>query len=557
MAVITSYYEGSVLYNRKVSYDQIVGIDNSVSFNNIKPRGFYTIGDPAYSSVTNNLPIDIEPKATLTTSKYPTFFDDYYYRVHVNPNVLDLGNMLSSQSRNVEVWSAYFIDNTLTSITQNATDGITMLEPIAVPTVFNPLESRIYVFNITTNGPPILDADFMFNFASESVDLNVIGRRVVIWPFIPETGAKEGLNWKTDVIGCFSSEQRIALREAPRQSFSYEFLLDNSQFSRAKAITSQWAHRVYGIPVWSEISKIEATVSAGSSFIPFDTTYADYRDYDLVILWSSDTLQEALEINTVIPTGVNLKLPLISSWTNFYIAPLRFARTPSGIEFNRTSNKYIGASSKFEITQNKALPNEGSFPMYRGKVILTDRSAVVGGITERITRTVDTFDNGSGLIEIDIQNNWVRHLQEISFVKTTRQSIWQLRQWIHARRGKQKSFWLPSWNNDLEVVQTVSSAATAITVKPISYSLFYTVKDIMIKLLNGAEIYLRIMSASTDINGNEVLALSTSVGYDFNTTDVDFICFMSHCRLDTDQITINHIDNNHIETSIIVMETPE
>ncbi|MCD8533938.1 MAG: DUF1549 domain-containing protein, partial [Verrucomicrobia bacterium] len=104
----------------------------------------------------------------------------------------------------------------------------------------------------------------------------------------------------------------------------------------------------------------------------------------------------ALEITTVTPTGVNLKLPLETNWPKCYAAPLRFARTFSGIDYKRSSNRYIIASGVFEVTQNKDLGDEGAYPVYRGKPVLTDRSAVVSDLSERIARTIDIFDNGSG-----------------------------------------------------------------------------------------------------------------------------------------------------------------
>ena len=557
MAVVTTYGVMNFIFNSHPLYDSYPLVGNGLFSDNGWPRDFYLSSEPKYVTVTNNLPIDVEPRLTITSKKQTSFYDDYYNRIHVNPSKLDMGNMLSSQIQNVEVWSAYSVNKLLSSIDQQNTDGILITEPAAAPTIFKPMESRIYTFNISTNGPPLLDADYTFNFPSEPSLLQVIGRRVVIWPFIPETGAEEVMQWKTDILGSFNNEQRIALREAPRQSLSYEFLLDNSQFSRAKAIATQWAHRVYGIAVWSEISKVESTLPIGTTFVPFDTSNSDYRDNDLILMWSSDSVVEALEITTVLGNGVNLKLPLSSTWSNFYVAPLRFARALSGIEFSRTSNKYIGASARFEITTNKDLGNEGTFPTYRGKVVLMDRSAIVGGITERIARSVDTFDNGSGPIEIDIQTNWVRHLQGIAFVKNTKASIWNLRRWIHARRGRQKSFWLPSWNLDIEIVQSVSTSTTTLTILPINYSLFYSVKDILILLKNGTVIFLRAMSATVDTSDNELLALSTPVGYTFDPTDIELSCFMSHCRLDTDQITFKHINHNLIESSIVVMETPE
>jgi len=559
MAVVTTYALVDFDARKQPRPNEVAGITDPFFADQSYPNRWPMLDTEALGKVdvTDNLPIDLEPKAAVSSWHMPTFLDDYYFRVHVKPGVIALGNLLSAQVRTVEVWSAYLGPKLLSSIAQSGTEGITFTQPVAPPTYFAALESRTYTVSISTNGPPIVDAIYSFHFPSETPTLSITGRRVVLWPFVPDTGYDETMEWKTDLLDSFNNEQRLALREAPRQTFSHEFLLDEQQFSRAKAIGTQWAHNVYGIAVWDEVTPLLNGLTAGSSFIAFDTANADYRDDDLIMLWASDTNLAALEITTVTPTGVNLKLPLDKNWPKCYIAPLRFARTLSGVEYSRAANKYITAKAQFLVTQNKDLGDNGSFPTYRGKPVMTDRSAVVGDLSEKIVRTIDMFDNGSGPIQIDIASNWVRFMQTISFIKNNKADVWKLRKWIHARRGKQRAFWLPSWNRDLVILQNVASTASSITVSPIGYPLYYTVKDIMIQLLNGTRIFARVTSGSTDNDGNEALSLSAQIGTTFATTDIDFVCFMSHVRFDTDLVTFNHRDVGQVSTSIALAETPE
>ena len=559
MAVFTTYALVDFDARKQPQPNEVAGITDPFFADQSYPNRWPMLDTEALGKVdvTDNLPIDLEPKAAVSSWRMPTFLDDYYFRVHVKPGVIALGNLLSAQVRTVEVWSAYLGPKLLSSISQSGTEGITFTQPVAPPTYFAALESRTYTVSISTNGPPIVDTIYSFHFPSETPTLSITGRRVVLWPFVPDTGYDETMEWKTDLLDSFNNEQRLALREAPRQTFSHKFLLDEQQFSRAKAISTQWAHRVYGIAVWDEVTPLLNGLTAGSSFIAFDTANADYRDDDLIMLWASDTNLAALEITTVTPTGVNLKLPLDKDWSKCYIAPLRFARTLSGVEYSRAANKYITAKAQFLVTQNKDLGDNGSFPTYRGKPVMTDRSAVVGDLSEKIVRTIDMFDNGSGPIQIDIASNWVRFMQTISFIKNNKADVWKLRKWIHARRGKQRAFWLPSWNRDLVILQDVASTASSITVSPIGYPLYYTVKDIMIRLLDGTRIFARVTSGSTDNDGNEALSLSAQIGTAFATTDIDFVCFMSHVRFDTDLVTFNHRDVGQVSTSIALAETPE
>lgn len=138
-----------------------------------------------------------------------------------------------------------------------------------------------------------------------------------------------------------------------------------------------------------------------------------------------------------------------------------------------------------------------------------------------------------------------------------RAEVWRMRKWLHARRGKQRTFWLPGWNRDLILLENVGSAATSITVRPIGYPLYYGTTDIMVQLNNGTLLFNRVLSAATDPSGNEVLAMSASFGVAFNVADINLVCFMKHVRLDTDNADINHDYAGRASCTVAVVEVPE
>jgi hypothetical protein len=506
---------------------------------------------------TDNTPISLLPSSLIVTrGKSHSFVDDYYNRIHILPSSIALGNLLSTQIRDIELWNAYFTPQLLSSLVGSGTDGITISEPISSPTTFASLESRIYNLNISINGSPVINAVYTFNFPLEDATLTVTGRRVVVWPFIPQTQHSETMEWLTDIIASFNNEQRLALRSEPRQSFTYEFQMDERQFSRAKAICTQWAHRVYAIAVWSEATYVGA-LSAGATVVFLDTAYADYREDYIFMIWESDTKFEAIENLEVLADRINLKLPLENAYTNAYVAPLRFARTLQGMEFRRRSDAYAIARGTFLVTQNADLGASIGYDTYKSKDVIPDRTILVNDLREKISRHIDMFDNGSGPIEIEIKNNWVNNIQTITFDTITRAERWAARQWIHSRRGKQKGFWLPTWNTDLVSVVNVNAASTFLTCLPIGYPLYYGVKDIMIQRTNGVKLYNRILSASTDGSGNELLNLENPVGEDLTVADIEYICFMSHVRFNTDRIDVRHSYAGRATMSIPVIETPE
>ena len=508
------------------------------------------------SQVTNNLPIQIRPSAVLQNShRYGSFYDDYYNRIHVTPRSIEIGNLLSNQIRTVEIWSAYPTPQTLNTITSIGATGITFGAVARVPITFGALQSTEYEIDVSINGPPVISANYTLQFTNDSIRLDLSGRRIVVWPFMPQTRHRESLEWQTDIIGAFSSEQRLALRAAPRQSFSYTFQLDNQQFSRAKAILNQWAHRVFGIPVWSSLTKV-GRLESGATQILLDTAYADYRVDDVLLIWQSDSEFIAAETQAILADRIELKIPLSVSFENAYVAPMRFARTLNGVNFRRNSNPYIVANGEFSVTQNKSV-SASNYPTYRGKDVLPNRTVIASSLRETIRRDVDVFDNDSGQIEVDITTDYPYFSQVITFDTLDRQQRWQARQWLDSLRGRQKSFWLPSWNNDFKLLADANQSNNTLRCAAIGYSIYYDVTDILIRNKNGDTRYNRILSASLDSNGDEILLLENPIGIDLSPTNIDLICFMSHVRLNADRVQINHGDSGRATASIAVTEIPQ
>jgi hypothetical protein len=84
---------------------------------------------------------------------------------------------MSVQTCEVEVWNAWFKPNALTDIGATQAEGMTLAGPVAPPTTFGPLESRLYVLSVTPNGPPVVNTAFRFEFDLDAPVLRAIGRR--------------------------------------------------------------------------------------------------------------------------------------------------------------------------------------------------------------------------------------------------------------------------------------------------------------------------------------------------------------------------------------------
>ena len=78
--------------------------------------------------------VSVPAQMAIVGVKLNSYLQDYYFRVHVRPSRIDLGNLLSSQTRQVEVWNAHLTSKLLASITRERVEGFVLSEPVATPT---------------------------------------------------------------------------------------------------------------------------------------------------------------------------------------------------------------------------------------------------------------------------------------------------------------------------------------------------------------------------------------------------------------------------------------
>lgn len=516
----------------------------------------FHVTTPVAGTTTHHLPIS-ETTQQVSGALIKSFQYDYYYRIHINPAIISLGNVLSRQTREIEVWNAYTESRVLTSISESSADGVKLNQPDSTPLPFNALQAFTYSVQIAVNGPPVINAAYLFNFTSERLVLTITGRRVVVWPYVPQQSFREVLEWKTDVLPAYKQEQRLALRQAPRQTLMYDYQLTPSQFSQAKAIASQWSHRVYGVPVWAELTQY-GPIAGNPSTLSFDTRYADYREEDVLLVWDNDKHYEAVEMTTKTDSMVNLKHPLAKDYTHAFVMPLRFGRTPNGVSFQRTAFDIIGVDIDFLITDSVDLSDDSSpFTLYRGYDVLEDRPVLMGSLSESIIREVNTMDNQRAHLVVDPASDMAQQRQAVSWSMSSTQERWHVRQWLHSRKGRQKAFWLPSWNDDLSLIEGIGQTSTAMTVENIGYSLYYSVKDIMILLKDGTVFYRRTLGGSEDANGNEIISFDDPLGVIVTPSAIDKISFMSFVRFHSDRIEISHTVGKNADIRVPTIQVQE
>lgn len=518
-------------------------------------RDAWAVGGTPVAAYVAAPPVSAAPRG-INAWKLTSWFDDYYNRIHAIPTRLDIGNLFTTQSRTFRVWNAYLDSaKTLDSVSESGTEGILITAPATPPTTFAPNEERQYSVSVTLNGPPVINAAMLLVFeAANSPTVTITGRRIVVWPWVPQVDYMETLEWQTDVIQAFAGEQRIALRAAPRQGFDHRYYLPSQDLARAQAVVGGWAHRLYGLPLFGEARTVGA-LTAGLTQLMVDTAHADYRAGGMACVWASVDQFEVVEIAQVLADRLVLVRPLTTSYAAARVMPLRIARTLHGVEFDRVDGRNSFASARWSVTDNAELSGATTMDTYRGADVLPLCRVMVSPISDHIARSVDVFDNGSGVMDTDVQTSYVARTSMATFHADTRAERWALRVFLDRIKGRRGAFWLVSGNADLQIAAPLSSAGNTLQVLPIGYPLYYGVTDICILLNDGTRIYRRVTGGAA-VGGLEHLALDAAPGVTIDASNVRRIMFMRLYRLDADTVEIHHPARDIARAAVACREVP-
>lgn len=509
-------------------------------------------GVPSSGFFIDNSPIPGFPAEIFAGQRACSFFDDFYNRVYISPNPLDFEAVIADSEKTFDVWSAFLDPQTLESVSADLDPTVNLIHP-ATPLEFAGLELKTFTVQAALNGPPGIDTSYTFTFEGVEYDLRVLGTRIRLWPYSALVPARETLEWLTDILPSYKNQQRLALRRAPRQAFRYSHNLTPREFSYAKLLTQSWGQNNYAVPVWHEVQSV-GNLPVGADAVPVDTSWGDWRDN--LLIWVDSENYQIAKIADVQPGSILLEEPTGQALTGAWAVPLRVGRLINGAQFARSTPIIPRSDVEFLISDNVDL-GATVWPQYRGRDLVTDCSVILGSMNERIVRATTEVDNGSGPVVVLPDFDYATHAQSVTFQSQDRAKQWQFRQWLHSLRGRQRGFWLPTWNKDLELVEDIISGATQFRIKAIGYPEFLTVSDVAFVMHDDSLVTARVLTGAASTGGTELLDVEKPFTGGIDVADVQMLCFLSYIRLNADRVTIDHEGARFMRVSIPAITTPQ
>lgn len=481
------------------------------------------------------------------------FVDDYYDRIHLTPRALALGNVVSQVVREVAVWNAWRTrPATVTALVLDGDTGMT-LAPDGVPALFAPLQERTWTLTVATEGPPLIDARLAYVLASGEVwSLSITGQRLQAWSLPPNwtEPVAETLAWLTDVQTTLAgSVIRTPLRDAPRRSWEFSVLADRAERRSMENLLYDWSARTWALPVFVDTTWLGRPVPAGATSIVLDTTGLDFVVGGLAMLWRSERAFELVEIATLSANGISLRAPTRIAWpAGTRLIPCRTARLTTAPELRRHTDRLVDTRLQFEATEPCDWPPMAPNVRYRGVPVLEDRPDWSDPPTVSFTRRATVLDGDVGRTAVDDVSGLVWTTQSHAwrlFGRAERAAHRSLLYWL---QGRAEALWLPTWTDDVEVIETIGETALLLVVAwaGIARSLRQQAgrRHLRIELHDGTVFYRAVEAVDEVVMANgdtgERLRIDVALGRTVRPERVRLVSWMALVTLAGDTVELQH-----------------
>lgn len=480
---------------------------------------------------------------------WPAVNDTFYNRILIDPSQLDMGNLLSNQARVIKVWNGFLVQKELQGFQRLNDTGISVTEPVTPPYQMRPLEQLNYVLSVTTDGPAVIDAKYVWTVDGVEYSAAVTGRRVVVWPFGPNwsTEVTEILEWLTNILRSFDgSEQRRSIRTKARRTFSYTFQTARHESARAENLLWGWQNRIYALPVWTDKSKLDDDQVQGDTVVSLPTDTYCFTAGGLAAFFADASSIEVVEIDTVNPGNLVLKRPLEGNWPKgTTVMPVVLGHLPTSVPLARRSSQAVVGVLTFTcdpVSVDPFTPDAAAPVTYNGLEVLQRQPNWGESLSNDFQYQFDTVDQLTGAIGWDQTEEFPRIQRTYPWLLNGRQQILAFRQMLGRLRGQSKTLYVPTWHDDFVVTRTIGAADVGISVLDNEFRQMVgtdpTRDRVMIRLKDGTNFYRQIVGISTD-GAYTILTIDAPLNREVQVSQVKTVHLLMRSRLAADSITLS------------------
>lgn len=351
-------------------------------------------------------------------------------------------------------------------------------------------------------------------------------------PFQPQVPITENFKWLTDTqISKDGTESRSRLMDSPRMTMGFHFPATINKKNRFQNTVWKGMDRSWIIPMWNQMQL--ASISSGSDSHTVVTDYVDFEENGMVLVWSTDSNWQLLGIDQITSGTLTTISEASEDFSIIMPARLGFAKRNPERKLNGLEDSYF---MEFIIEPSDEIESSPaqyeSDDVYSDEVLLESDSS-----TEEIRRDKDIFSSGFGLHTV--LTNWSisKATMPNRVICEDHQDNWNLRTFLHRRSGRYRTFWQPTFENDLRVKNTSTIVSSLLVENDNLDEIFDERKHIAVETSSG---WLFREITSVIIPDASTLQFQLNAALNIAETAVKRVCWLNLNRLETDSIDVKY-----------------
>jgi hypothetical protein len=378
-------------------------------------------------------------------------------------------------------------------------------------------------------------------------------------PIKPEKDVIESFEWLTDVIQSYSiTEQRICLREFPRQTLKMSLSIKNSyESSILRTLLTGYDNILYGVGCWHEMSRLGYELNSGSLSIQIATRYSDYYASSYALIWESKNNYEVVKIDSLTESSLELSIDsaTLSSFSkNALVMPLRVCKL-SKLSVTDQKVNVSTISCEFESIESFDIDDSIFEQSFLGNPVFLSRLQLNNRIVQyEISQKVNRVDFLTGDFEIFSQKNFVQTSKPFFVKAFTRESSRSLKNLLFGLKGRLVPMWIPSWSNDLTVLNSSNENSSIVSIRNCEYSsskfLQPDSRFLSIHLRDGSIALRQIITAVEVDSAEEHIELNEPIV----SSCIVKLSFLKLFRNSSDLVSLTRTHCNMIEANVNFIE---
>jgi hypothetical protein len=324
-------------------------------------------------------------------------------------------------------------------------------------------------------------------------------------------------------------EQRVNARpHGPRRALEYAITLTSALARAAFQRTLFQPAQVFKLPIWTDWTPLTTTASISDTTLDCDTTLRDFEIGSYCTIASDPydpSTFQFFRITSRTDPQLGISSSVTATVTNGLIAPARLAHLPN--DESQLESYVIDRETgtlTFEILDtelsSRRITTYAPVSTYQPNVLkpaveVFSLDSARFDILEQSQYAIRQRQLGTGNLT---GNDYFRGLDTatsstipVRVLMVSRETLSEFYGWLEARQGRQNPVWVPTKENDLTFLASVSGTVLRIASGYAFYNLHYARRDIQITFTDGTVANRRITAVVDNGNGTENITLSSSV----------------------------------------------